>query len=105
MAVVDPYTQGGFGLLLLKSKVYDLHKVHRGWGGVEELGQVREPPSNLGRLASCLFLETGKGAIQLTFHLPSLREVFWVSPKELAWEEEGMGLAKRTEYKCWGQGP
>lgn len=27
-----------------------------------------------------------------------------MSPRELAWEEEGMGLAKRTENKCWGQG-
>lgn len=40
MAVIDPYTQGGFGLLLLKSKVCDLHRVHRGWDRVEELGQV-----------------------------------------------------------------
>lgn len=30
VAVTDPYTQGGFGLLLLKSKLCDLHRVCRG---------------------------------------------------------------------------
>lgn len=30
VAVTDPYTPGGFGRLLLKSKAYDLHRLCRG---------------------------------------------------------------------------
>lgn len=90
VAVIDPYTQGGFGLLLLKSKVYDLHRLCRGSGRAEELGQVHEPLSTLGRLASCLFLGTGKGATQLTFHFPSQRSFLGV-PKRTCMGGRGDG--------------
>lgn len=89
VAVIDPYTQGGFGLLLLKSKVYDLHRLCRGSGRAEELGQVHEPLSTLGRLA-CLFLGTGKGATQLTFHFPSQRSFLGV-PKRTCTGGRGDG--------------
>lgn len=90
VAVIDPYTQGGFGLLLLKSKVYDLHRLCRGSDRAEELGQVHEPLSTLGRLASCLFLGTEKGATQLTFHFPSQRGFLGV-PKRTCMGGRGDG--------------
>ncbi|OBS77999.1 hypothetical protein A6R68_19608 [Neotoma lepida] len=47
------------------------------------------------------FLPTGLlGVCNLGSQMIRHGAVFWVSPKELAWEEEGMGLSKRTEYKC-----
>lgn len=84
VAVIDPYTQGGFGLLLLKSKVYDLHRLCRGSGRAEK------PLSTLGRLASCLFLGTEKGATQLTFHFPSQRSFLGV-PKRTCMGGRGDG--------------
>lgn len=85
----------------LKNKclVWDMHRVHRGLGADRGARLAKLAPSNL---ALCLFLGIGERATELTFRLPSHKQV---SPKgarirrEMEVEVEGMGLAERAEHE------